>query len=1818
MIIDHRYEVIESIGSGTWSNVYKVLDKRSGNIYALKLFQYLSSAELYNRFSAEEMYHITQIEHPNLAQVLDFGHVGDHIYYISEYFEGALLSNFKFKKNKLDLLYDIIVHIAYAIDSLHVQNIIHKDLKPENVLYRIIDNKVDVKVIDYGFSKIDLNKDQQNVTGSLPYISPEAYLNRSVSPANDFYALGVILYKLTTGSFPFSIDQINSLIAGSQHYFIPKFPSELNKDVPHNFEKLILKLLEKNPEVRINSSIDLIKYINRIQNKNYPFSVEWSLVNKIKLNNYVSRDNYCHQTLDYVNGLDQYNGKIVSLIGGDGLGKNSILSMLRYHLLTNKFFLFDYACSRTEHEPFFALIKEFMQSQTKEEITKYDNLANISEKFKRYLFESVTDAKKISQTQKELREDFESVRKILISLSEQKPIIFIIRNAQYIHRYTIEFINYISPFVLNHRILIILGFNSYSKIQQIKNSVIIQISRFTYNETLRYIRQLLIKNTSDLFVNKIWELSAGNPYFIREILIDLIQKRIIFKDNVLEFKYNFYKYSLPMRLINEVQNRLNQISLKNYNHLKYLSVVETPLNKELISEILGIEEKELYDFINEAVYNEILIKESSHFIFTYQAAKEKLKSETDSKTLTQVSKKVLKYYDFKKINDIEECKGIIRNAKAASEIVAERKYKFKLFELYEESYNQDSAYEAMLEVIKLDFNEKLNLPLDIVLNDLMLFQEKLELTGLCNVSKEVIKQIRLLPDIFEKYYILGTIYYILEQFEMALESFNQAMQYVVTGKQNTLVWLYLCSIYAVIDNEKAKVVIEQISDIKLPLDLTIALIDRKMIFLKNLGDIGQAIKTAEDFFVKLPATQDSKVMLRLASMHNNLGVCYSIIKDISEAEEHLNSALTIWKRFNVKRYLSIIYNNLADLYLKQGLTSESLSYSMKGYEIAYEQGLKSITALALLNMGEAYIKKGDFDKSEELLNQSQDILNEIYSKKFSDAIVMNLALAKSKIISFGYYYKFVSQHEPNLKNGKITTINPLIKTYFYYLFELGQTKKLKKMLAQISQLDYQLIREEEFYHNTQSLLSILNKDFSLAIEQLKTAKQNAGEVNNHYALTVFDVIEIECHIGLKNYGKAAEIIERSLSVCQRYAYNYWHLKIQIFQANIDLYSTSIPIRAILRQLINLYDQASKKKYYVLQIMIVKLIIQSFIANNCEQDEHKWLVVYKELLQRSIEGIDEDDKSAFLKYHYLHAKSLKEFDKELTESRNKKIKDSWNDLQNNLLQINDTDRISFFIDKAIRDLIAPAKYQILLYNEKLNTYSIYLQKEEEKESLLTPDTFTALEKAYKSDAIVTEKIDNSITIIIPLQLKYHRIGFILLSDSSELEFTKFELSLLRSLKRIMTNLVLRLSNYSELTQKMNMINKLMGLTHNLLKIIDIQTLEQEIVNACIDFAESSRGFLIKKDSEGNFKYEIAMDAKKSPLPNISLISKTVIAECQTMKTPIYTTNAQEDNRFRNSISVQDYKLFSIFCAPLYVDDVLYGLIYLDNFLDNKKNMQINLEIITLLFDQFNIAIKNAMQYKSIIDRSHELQSLESVKNEFMAIVSHELNTPLSSLQGYVSRLKRNLYSDEEEKNDLISKIESGVKKLILTTNDIMTMNHYNIINTLSTNSLNIADVINLIHHEIEIVSRNRKLFIKIEVSKGLPNVQGNWEAIHTMIYNVVLNAIRFTSDFGTIIIGARKSAFPQEKIKNKESIVVYVQDNGIGIPEHQLSSIFRKFYELNEIYAHKSGTIEYRSSGLGLGLSISKRIAELHDGDIWIKSRQNEGTTVFMNLPLAKK
>jgi two-component system sensor histidine kinase VicK len=273
---------------------------------------------------------------------------------------------------------------------------------------------------------------------------------------------------------------------------------------------------------------------------------------------------------------------------------------------------------------------------------------------------------------------------------------------------------------------------------------------------------------------------------------------------------------------------------------------------------------------------------------------------------------------------------------------------------------------------------------------------------------------------------------------------------------------------------------------------------------------------------------------------------------------------------------------------------------------------------------------------------------------------------------------------------------------------------------------------------------------------------------------------------------------------------------------------------------------------------------------------------------------------------------------------------------------------------------------------------------------------------------------------------------------------------------------------------------------------------------------------------------------------------------------------------------------------------------------------------LLFMQISAAVQNSLQYQNLVRRNIELGNLEKAKDCFAGIVSHELITPLTKLNSEISRLKNKIFYTPEEMQELLEKADRNVHHLTRTTESIMTLHRYNIVEKLSFSRIDLYEFGKKIKEESELIAKDRKMIIKFTIEENLPTVYFNWEAILKAVYNVLHNSVRYTKDFGTIEIVIRRSSFQTEKINDQQSIVFIIRDNGKGMPQYEIDRVFTKFSELNDLYSHHSGTIEYDSCGLGLGLSVTKRIIDLHHGKIWIKSEEDEGTVVNIALPMIKE
>jgi len=260
-LLDNRYQLVEFIGQGGMALVYKALDQRTHHYVAVKILkpEYNHDEDFLQRFSREALA-ASKVSHHNIVNLLDVGTEDEYRYIVLEYIEGRTLKEIIEEKGALapETAVQIAVRILSALQHMHKNGIIHRDIKPQNIL---IHSEGHVKVSDFGIARMADSGtvgDGDVVMGSVHYFSPEQAQGLEVSAASDIYSVGVVLYEMLTGAVPFNGD--SPVAIAMQHVNIPPRPLHiLNPDVSPELERVVLRALEKDPKKRYQQALDMAR-----------------------------------------------------------------------------------------------------------------------------------------------------------------------------------------------------------------------------------------------------------------------------------------------------------------------------------------------------------------------------------------------------------------------------------------------------------------------------------------------------------------------------------------------------------------------------------------------------------------------------------------------------------------------------------------------------------------------------------------------------------------------------------------------------------------------------------------------------------------------------------------------------------------------------------------------------------------------------------------------------------------------------------------------------------------------------------------------------------------------------------------------------------------------------------------------------------------------------------------------------------------------------------------------------------------------------------------------------------------------------------------------------------------------------------------------------------------------------------------------------------------------------------------------------------------------------------------------------------------------
>ncbi len=258
MLIADRYEILEKIGTGGMSDVYKAKDHKLNRFVAVKVLkqEFSENANFVSKFRVEAQA-AAGLMHPNIVNVYDVGEEKGMYYIVMELVEGITLKRYIEKKARLSVkeAVSIAIQVSMGLEAAHRNHVIHRDIKPQNI---IISKDGKVKVTDFGIAKAATsNTITSNVMGSVHYTSPEQARGGYSDEKSDIYSLGITLFEMLTGRVPFNGD--TTVMIAIKHIQEPMpSPCEFVPEIPYSVEQIVLKCCEKSPDRRYQNMGELM------------------------------------------------------------------------------------------------------------------------------------------------------------------------------------------------------------------------------------------------------------------------------------------------------------------------------------------------------------------------------------------------------------------------------------------------------------------------------------------------------------------------------------------------------------------------------------------------------------------------------------------------------------------------------------------------------------------------------------------------------------------------------------------------------------------------------------------------------------------------------------------------------------------------------------------------------------------------------------------------------------------------------------------------------------------------------------------------------------------------------------------------------------------------------------------------------------------------------------------------------------------------------------------------------------------------------------------------------------------------------------------------------------------------------------------------------------------------------------------------------------------------------------------------------------------------------------------------------------------------
>jgi tetratricopeptide (TPR) repeat protein/tRNA A-37 threonylcarbamoyl transferase component Bud32/ABC-type transporter Mla MlaB component len=623
-----RYLVLKKLGEGGKGVVYKTRDTVLNRVVAIKMLKSaVSSEEAYSRFMREAQA-VAKLNHPNIVSIHDIGKENEKQFFVLEFVGGTslreLMKTYPEGKCDVQTVLRVGIDICSALQYAHSQGVLHRDVKPENIL---ITEEGTAKLMDFGLAKM---VDQPSITqegiivGTVAYVAPENALGKSADARSDLYSFGAVLYEMVTGKPPFPGEDPVKVIFGHIHDY-PVSPTKLNPKVPQALVDCIMRLLEKEPEKRYQNAAalkevltDISEYSkatlapSRRQDRVLP-GHHPSALGEVQLIDRVEEMNILKMAVDKaVRG----EGGIVFLFGEAGIGKTRLSKELgTYARLRGMQVLYGRcpALFRMDSVPPYVLwnevIKDYIQTCGSEQLSKVvgyypEEVSKLVPEVKQKLG-TIPESLPVSP-EHERERLFEAVTQLMTNISKEAPLLIVLDDLQRIDQSSLLLLHHMARGTQKESLLILGIYRDVEIDERHPLSPVltelnkerlfqpVHLKRMSFNDTSEMIRQILEQDDVPTeLCELVYEKTKGNPFFAEEAIKSLKEEEVIHREgNKWKIK-EVSRIELPKTVKSVMKTRISRLDDECQNLLTLSSFVGNDFTFEAMRAVTGYEDDKL-------------------------------------------------------------------------------------------------------------------------------------------------------------------------------------------------------------------------------------------------------------------------------------------------------------------------------------------------------------------------------------------------------------------------------------------------------------------------------------------------------------------------------------------------------------------------------------------------------------------------------------------------------------------------------------------------------------------------------------------------------------------------------------------------------------------------------------------------------------------------------------------------------------------------------------------------------------------------------------------------------------------------------------------------------------------------------------------------------------------------------------------------------------------------------------------------------------------------------------------------------------------------